>query len=403
MLRKVAQKLRNTDFYEIILILIILTGIISLSFADNMSEAIIHNTGKIIPEISAKSGSARDIQAAVDLVAAIGGIVHIPEGTFNFVEVGETWSGAGVTIPAGVSIFGAPTERDENGQVIGWKTVLVMPSEVPGNDMVGIPTWFRIVGDSDPNKPSRFSDIKLVGYRSIDNSSTSMHRAISIDSVINYRVDHCYFENTCAGIGATGHYCSGVIDHCYLVNTNGVPDPYASRTVGYGITFGRTAPCYVKDDIEDVVGHYRNYTHFIEDCYFSRWRHCTAGNWGAHYVVRHSTIQYGFAYGEVDAHPVYDGTVGCRAVESYENQFKDPNPWTVNWAGQISDGGGCMFNNTLSGYGLLARLNYCEDFYIWNNTGAGIQHGGNLQENVNYFLYEPGWYTPYTYPHPLTK
>jgi len=256
-----------------------------------MDKTVIHNTGRIIPQITSQSGSAGDIQAAVDLAAALGfGIVRIPEGTFNFVEVGEPWKT--VEVPAGVSIFGAPTERDENDQVIEWKTVLVMPYDVPGNDMVGIPAWFSIVGNSDPNKPSRFSDIKLVGYRSINNASTSMHLALTIGSVINYRVDHCYFNNTCAGISVGGHYSCGVIDHCFLVNTNGVPDPYAERTIGYGVMFLRADEESEWEDIEDLVGHYTNYTHFVEDCYFSKWRHCVAGNLGAHYVFRHNTVLY---------------------------------------------------------------------------------------------------------------
>ena len=65
--------------------------------------------------VTATNGSAVGIQEAVDQVAAAGyGNVFIPEGTFNFVEVGEPWTT--VTIPAGVNIFGAPTERDANDQ-----------------------------------------------------------------------------------------------------------------------------------------------------------------------------------------------------------------------------------------------------------------------------------------------
>ncbi|GAI40002.1 unnamed protein product, partial [marine sediment metagenome] len=246
--------------------------------------------------------------------------IHIPEGTFNFVEVGESW--IEVVFPAGINFFGALTERtigfpeqsrgmSPNNQVIEWKTVLVMPWDVPSGAV-----WFRLVGTSDPNEPSRFSDIKLVGYRSIDNESTSMHHALIIDSVINFRVDHCCFEHTCGGIVTNGHYCCGVIDHNIFHNEYGIPDPYASRTVGYGIFPSRAVPEYEWDPIENIVGKYTNYTIFIENNYFTKWRHVVAGNHGIHYVFRHNTVEHGFAYGEIDAHQAYEG-VGNRAVESY--------------------------------------------------------------------------------------
>lgn len=405
-----STKLRNTNFYKTVLILIIITGIISLSFANNMSEAIIRNTGKIIAEISAQSGSARDIQTAVDQAAALGfGIVRIPEGTFNFVEVGETWSGARVTIPAGVSLFGAPTERDADDQVIEWKTILTMPWDMPSNDEDGIKGFFQITGNSDPNKPSRISDIKLVGYRDINPNSPHMLAGVWINGVINFRVDHCYFRNICAG-GVGTEDSSGVIDHCLLINSNGIPDPYSERTVDYGVQVKRHDPTTTWDPIQDILGKYLNYTVFIEDCYFSKWRHCIVGNHGAHYVFRHNIIEYDFAYGPVDAHTAY-GSNGNRAVEVYDNQFLEPDPppgqhiWCIHG---FASGSGVIFNNTVvPGYQLFILVDYCEDLYIWNNDVGDAKlidyNPDVLHENEDFFLHKLDWYTPYLYPHPLTK
>lgn len=406
------QKLRNTDFYEIILILIILTGIISVSFADIMNNTVIHNTGKIIAEIMAQSGSARDIQASVDLVAAIGGIVHIPEGTWNFVNVGESWTEARVIVPAGVSLFGAPPERYPNGSVVEWKTVLVLPWDMPSNESIGDRTWFKIAGSSNPNKPSRFSDIKLVGYREFDPNATYYYRSVIVDSVINFRVDHCSFRNLGEGMMVLGHYDCGVIDHCYFVNTAGIPDPYASSTCGYGIAIYRDLYYETEwePDISKILGKYNNFTVFIEDCYFSKWRHCTVGNWGAHYVFRHNIIEYNFGYIHIDTHPCWvEPGVPNRAVEIYENQIINTEPWGVDEAIQWCSGGGVCFNNTFNSKVFISfqgggwdpsKGPY--DVYIWNNSvGSAPIYGGT--EGVNYFLYEPEWYTPYPYPHPLTS
>ncbi|MEM2145830.1 MAG: hypothetical protein QW279_10745, partial [Candidatus Jordarchaeaceae archaeon] len=231
---------------KIILRMILLTMLIIITCTANAqltSTTIIHSTGQIITNrVWAKSGYWRDIQAAIDAVAAAGGgEVYIPEGTWNFVNVGESWTGARVTIPVGVSVFGAPTERDANGQVIEWKTVLVMPWDVPG-DWYNIPIWFKISGNSNPNKRSRFSDIKLVGYRSLNPQSTTVHIGVEIEYVMNFRVDHCCFEHTCGGgVSTWGLACNGVIDHCKVYNIYGYDDLAngLNSNVGYGVEIHR--------------------------------------------------------------------------------------------------------------------------------------------------------------------
>jgi len=407
------SKLWNMRFRKTALILVAIAGVISLSIAENMDKAIIYNTGTIIPKITAKSGYWRDIQDAVNAAASFGvSEVYIPEGTWNFVNSGESWTGARVVIPAGVSLFGAPTERYLNGSVVEWKTILVMPWDMPGDNSGDPMHWFRIQGNSDPNKPSRISDIKLVGYREIDPNSTQIYRGIVVDKVINFRIDHVWLRHIPEGISVRDS--CGVIDHNLLDNVYGWHGgtDWSSRTIGYGVQVVRWWEKGTEwPNITDVLGHYLNYTVFIEDNVFTKWRHCTVGNDGAHFVFRHNLVIGGFAYNEVDQHPRYSGQepyVPCRAGEVYENEFL--NPVSSGICIYLFAGGGVYFNNTLVGYGEFmhtadtswGELVNPHDIYIWNNSLGGANLiGGDAVLNKDYFLYKPDWYTPFPYPHPL--
>jgi hypothetical protein len=420
-----------------------------------MNSVIIGSSGQIsIPTITAASGSAKDIQVAVDWVVAHGGIgnVYIPEGTFNFVEVGESWTGARVVIPAGVNLFGAPTERtnglpydgigmNPNDQVVEWKTILRLPWDVPGSWQGGTgnpprngapisPFWFKITGSGDPNKPSRFSDIKLEGYRVIDPDSKMILKALYIENVVDFRVDHVYFEGV-AGGGVTtfGVSTRGVIDHSFFVNHEGyVVADYADNTVGYGVQIDRAYGDYWEDDVSKVLGKYTNYTTFIEDSYFEKWRHVTASANGAHYVIRHSTIKDDFGYGSIDSHGrgytengVYK-QVGTRATEVYNNTIINAVRYPYGTA--TRGGAGIAFNNTVGGgtYTMFfymyneapedASKLWIKDWWIWNNTmlaGCRLivkyeEPGREIIEGRDYFLHVPHTFTyePYPYPHPLT-
>ena len=441
-IKVVAKGLKNTKFYAIVLVLGMLAGILNFSpvissFTDSI---VITSSGEISTGAYARSGSAEDIQAAVDWVAGSGdgiGNVYIPEGTFNFVEVGEPWMT--VNIPAGVNLFGAPTERTSgylepsrgmspNEQVVQWKTVLVMPYDVPG-DWYSAPYWFKFIGDNV--HPFRFSDIMLKGYKSIDPNSTMIHQGINIENVVDFRVDHSCLEHagTGGGINIRGVNCRGVIDHCRLVNPHvkSAPSRYMDGIVGYGVALGRGYGDYWEDDVRKVLGHYTDYSVYIEDCYFEKWRHCIAANDGTHYVFRHNTIKDDFGFGSLDAHGWgnWDGTkitqVGTRAVEIYANEILDAIQ--SSWATMIRGGAGVAFNNTVGGgtYGSFIYLGneadpevskcWCHDWWIWNNTMlAGCTEiikydpEGNINEDIDYFRHAPDTfnYTSYPYPHPLT-
>ena len=443
MIKLAVKEMQSAKFYAILLASVILVGIFSLSpaFSTLMRDVIIRSTGRIgdLATVTANSGSAEDIQAAVDQVAAMGGgNVYIPEGTFNFVEVDEGWEGTRVNIPAGVSIFGATTERDVNGQVIEWKTVLRLPWDVPGSWLGGsgdppaqggpqTPCWFKFLGTGEQNESSRFSDIKMVGYRSINPNSEMILRGIKVENVIDFRIDHCYFEHISGGLSAWGNNNRGVIDHCFFVNPVAhLGGSWYEQSVGYGIQVGRAKGDYWENDIDKVLGKYTNYTVFIEDCYFTNWRHCTAGCDGAHYILRYSIIEDDFGFGSIDSHgrAQMNGEitqVGTRATEIYNNTIVDAEPSV--WATMMRGGAGVAFNNTVGGgsYTVFIYLSneappelskcWINDWWIWNNTMLGgcneiteYDPEHDITEGENYFRYAPHTFTyiPYPYPHPLT-
>ncbi len=389
--------------------------------------------------VLANSGSARDIQIAVDEAAAQGiSNIHIPEGIFDLVEVGEPWMGVTVNLndfPAGIGFFGAPTQRTSglpepsrgmspNDQVVEWKTVLRMPFDVD----VDFGWFFKVDGDNI--QPFRFSDIKLVGYQSIAPGNKNWHYGICMENVPSFRIDHCLFEHTTGGaIWSIG--CRGVIDHSRLVNHYGaVKWAHAECDVLYGIMI------YGKDvwvtDIADVLGKDTDQTVFIEDCYLSRWRHCYSGAKSAHIVFRHNTVEYDSIVGSLDAHGWRAYYLSTRAMEIYNNEIIDPvlngqpnydsmipsngtQGYGVFWRG----GGGVAFNNLFRNYytGISLSLEgpdapeqyRIHDVWIWDNTWENIgwrpvDTDGTMIENVDYFLRAPtlaedGFeYTPYPYP-----
>lgn len=430
--------------YTKLTIIALLIGIFTVApvLSSITDTIIIGNKGTITynaeVKVTAKSGYWQDIQNAVNQVVAQGGIgeVYIPAGTFNFVNVGETWTGARVTIPAGVNVYGASNNRDANGQNTEWRTVLRLPWDAPSSWSL---TWFKIVGNGDENKPSRFSDIKLVGYRYEDPASTTTLRGVNIEGVIDFRVDHCYFQDVCGGgiftWGGPARKICGVIDHCRFINTNGYVVATADDcTVGYGIQMGVAYADVWEDDVTKVLGQYTDYTVFIEDCYFEKWRHCTSANSGAHYVIRYCTIQNDFGYGAIDSHGWFQTSggiitqVGTRATEIYANTIIDAVQYY--WGTSIRGGAGVAFNNVFGGgtfsssHGYFMYLRndmagtpeaakvWCNDWYIWGNTLLdGSSHlftkydpANQIIEGENYFFHAPTTftYTPYQYPHPLT-
>jgi len=437
--------LRFKKSFVVILILAMATTIISqIGYATLSSNFILPVIGTIVPSqvVHAGSGSAKDIQNALNIAAAQGITkVVIPEGTFDFVKVGESWMT--VNVPDGVSIFGASTERtsglpvpvegmNPNNQVVEWRTVLRMPFEAPEGSW-----WFSIRGDG-----VRVSDIKMVGYRDIDPSSTRRYTAFDIRNSANFRIDHVYLRNIC-GVGVNAMGANGVVDHSRLVNNPVYVHPTHSLcSVWYGVAMSGTADTSSgaegpwETNIQDVLGKYTSRTVFIEDNYFEGWRHVAGSNRGGHYVFRYNTERKN-GYGSIDGHGYENSLTSTRCIEAYGNDFG--NAVWGRAAVFHRGGGGVYFNNLADDtYGYVdignppyAPTDYCavicliqkqspitrpeqlvKDVWIWGNTIAPGRDewsagGSGITENQEFFLREPDQaldgftYTPYVYPHPL--
>ena len=420
------KELQSAKFYTIFLVLVTLTGnfVFSPVISSLMNDVVIRSTGQIsTTNITATSGSAEDIQAAVDAVAAAGGgTVYVPEGDFVFTidpnKIGIDNCPVGVEIVGGINIIGAGVD----------KTILYQPTNAPD------PSSMFII-DGGNGKPVRISGITFRGHvedEAIDN------RAIAVYGAKDFRIDHCNFTDfvnygilTSRNYRKTAIHC-GVIDHCnfdnpYKDDPNVIGAGAGGRKIwAYGI--GVTGTYYNwEEDINNLLGQYRQDTVYIEDCNFSRCRHAVASNGGGWYVVRHCTFREPRPehYGIIDVHGTSGPApgVGGRGLEAYNNEFYGceyawPEP-TGTWhsiAFGLRGGGGVVFNNTIIdckyGVGLYEDLGSQEkckikDMWIWNNvmtqqnapsSGTLILNYAGYSEDVDFFLYEKPGYVPYPYP-----
>lgn len=381
--------------------------------------------------IIARGGHQSQIQEAVDqAISQDDPEVQVPAGTFPFHNVGENWTP--VVRPPGISIIGFPSEKDAYGNVLTWKTILTMNYSVPG-DSSGVgtwnggtqippPPWFTVSGSSVRTPTiTRLGDMKLAGYRSIDPNDHQSSVGQSIYQVLDYRMDHMCLENICdGGVQAAGKYCCGVTDHSLIYNTRAqVTSSIYTCDVGYGASFFRNNTEDLWDAIDTVLGKYTNYSHFMENCYYEKWRHCIAANQGAHYIIRYSKFDKNFGFGDVDAHGTYEN-VGTRAIEIYENSFTNCIPGGTVAVAFWRGGGGTFFNNTIDStymwitFVAEGTVEKCwpHDVYVWNNSPIGLSTTSNPQMgsdgilhpamNVDIFTVQKNGYVPYTYPHPLT-
>jgi len=348
--------------------------------------------------IVADSGLLSDIQAAVNAADTAGKKnVWIPQGRFPL-----PLDGSFVTVPEGINIYGD-------------NTVLALEEEAPTRETSA---FIQFVGSGRQDITTQISGVRFEGFREKDINSVTMYSGISLTNIFNFRVDHSDFQNIAGnGVRVLGLHSRGVIDHCNLVNTAGVPNPYDAppRSVGYGVHITRGGTCSEwETDITKVLGQNTAYTVFIEDCHFEKWRHCVSSNNGAHYVLRHCTGDGCFGYGDVDSH----GTsvlVGTRAIEVYNNEFINqvdpPGQADFIW---VRGGAAAIFNNNLLTYRyFLVMINegtvekcWVHDVYVYDNIIDAAQlysiTGGVIVEGIDFHFSKPTWYEPYTYPHPLT-
>jgi hypothetical protein len=421
--------LAKIRWYIELLIFLLFATILYPTFSSLTNMVVINNTGQIsVTMVWAKSGSAEDIQAAVDAVAAVGGgVVYIPEGDFSFTIDSNKKAAnnmpAGVIIPGGVSVIGAG---------IG-KTILREVERPPD------PAFMFTVNGIN-GKRVRISGISFIGYKFTEEGNPFTY-GICVMGATDYRIDHCYFEDfSSKAIDVTSNWIGGVnrgvIDHCifdnpYHDNQNVTGVNGGQKLWGYGIVVcgnGYNETWY--ENIEDVLGKYdglRNIV-YIEDCIFSRCRHAVAGSTvgGGFYVIRHCNITMPRYQGMLDVHGSWFPApyVGGRGLEAYDNVINGTDKGGKgfpNVAILIRGGGGVVYNNTIinttEGAIWLQRedanpICAVKDLWIWNNnlinSSPLITNNGNYTENVDYFLRAPNLtqdgfeYTPYPYPHPLT-
>jgi hypothetical protein len=399
----------------------------------------IQNTAQIsTTKIWAKSGTAEDIQAAVDAVAAAGGgTVYVPAGNFTFNITASTKRDpagypCGVLIPGGVNVIGAG-----NNQTILYTPINCWESTVDENIKN---VMFAIDGRN--GKPSRISGIYFQG--SVNPEAPHSDDYPGLDGIRVYggkdvRIDHCVFIDFCSyAIKVTNNYCEwnwwnkGVIDHCVIDN------PYKDWFLNvtgrrplwaYGIDVGNSHSDW-NPNWDDFFGKYDEIRHvwYIEDCSLARCRHALSSASHSFYVVRHCTLydMIVAGYGSyIDTHGTSAG------FEAYNNtiintpmDYRSTND-SLYWgryygAGIAPRGGfGLIFNNTIKYFSEGTAIKLCNDqtnetyrlngFWIWNNTlidvktPLGTDPGSfTIDENDEYFLYAKPGYTPYPYPHPLT-
>lgn len=371
----------------------------------------------------AESGSAEDIQAAVDAVVASSetGSVYLPEGDFPFTidpdKIARNNYPAGVISYGGINIIGAG---------IG-KTILRM-TEPP-------PIAYMFAVDGTNGARVRISGISFIGNKFSEEGNPENNGIIMMGAT-DFRIDHSYFEDfsgkAILTTGNRGGLNRGLVDHCVFDNPYhddpGVTGPGGGQTRwAYGlICEGSGYESSWIPDINDLLGKYDGVNNilYVEDCIFKRCRHAVSGSTigGGFITLRHCDISMPRHGGMTDVHGSWWDSpyVGGRGLEAYNNII-DGTEWTVPFGSHcaflLRGGGGAIHNNniinTRDAVVWISRedanpICAIKDLYIWNNsvsgdTGPLIHDAGGFTENVDYFLHEKLNYTPYPYPHWLAS
>lgn len=337
------------------------------------------------------TGDSQDVQQIVN-AADSSGIAHLPEGCYRITS--------NINIPPCTHLIGAG---------VG-KTILYHDPETFYSQAI-----LRLKGKSDNSCVTQISGLALIGVR--DTNDTSEDYGLIISDVIDFRVDHSYFEGFgFAGVRVEGT-SSGVLDHAIFVDNF----KHGINNLGYGVTvYGENQ--WVTDPQPGG-----SQAIFVEDSLFVGTRHAIAANAGAHYVFRNNQVLQGVVACGVDAHGMGFGSAhGTRYVEIYHNVIRDP---VYDWCGiGIRGGAGVIFENTIRDYknpillilewgtpddykSKYPALDQVQDLYIWDNqitgghsepqvdeTGVGFIEAGR-----DYFTEPLPGYMPFVYPHPLAS
>jgi hypothetical protein len=406
------QGFRGARAIVVVMTAVILAGSLIVNAEVYNASVKVGNTGSIsLTEVTARSGASADIQAAVNIVqAAGGGIVYVPSGTYS-------WNGETVKCTGGVSIMGAGAGCD--GHASNWNklpdlTILHNNKAAPFTQMFSI--------DGSNGRFTRISGIRFEG--NVTSANDNLNGEAIVFGAYTYRpgmfrVDHCTFIDfpgtAVVQLDYSGQTSRGLIDHC------------GDWAWAYGVMPQGQAGAW-DDNIAHFLGQWDNSPAgfpilYVEDCHFSRCRHCIASNQGAWYVVRYNLMDNSrpMNFAPIDVHGTGGGTApGGRGLEAYNNTIIGTPGYGSAQPFWIRGGGGAIFNNRMlnAWLGIELRneggtqLYEVRNMWIWGNTmdrGTLINNSGNYTEGVKYFLRAPNssqdgfTYTPYPYPHPLTQ
>jgi hypothetical protein len=431
----------------------LLLGILitSVAYSLTSSSVIIGNSGHISSsEVTALSGSAPDVQAAVNSVAAAGGgTVRIPAGNFTFningSRIGVDNQPYGVQVPGGVNVIGVGNNQ----------TILYCPITGWDSGVNNPYAWRMFCLNGANNKPIRISGILFQGSINYTGVSTGVAGenanlvAIVENGVRNFRIDHCTFiDFTNAAIYTTNNFVSnpsgncGVIDHCIIDNP--YKDVYHNYTGvfplwAYGIVVGGNGwNTGAWRPYTEVFGNYEHDITYIEDCSFRRCRHCVAeagsGSEGFAVIrycnVTDNILEYYASF--LDVHPggrgyeVYNCTLTDVLADYRSFNVGDPDIGHYYNRGCFPCGGsGLIYNNTIvncrTGIGLTdenQNINstwWINGWWIWDNTMINVYepynfdtgHPGPILQEQQYFLHAPNasqfTYTAMAYPFPFSQ
>jgi hypothetical protein len=355
-----------------------------------------------------------EIQSAINEAATDEiGTVYLPAGNYLF----DPTENGTIHIPTGINLIGAGKDQ----------TFLRNETPVPYADWA----WGNFMNlDGINGLRSILKGFSIIGFRELYPDHDSRTKGIQITNAKDYLIQDVRIKDTGGGFSVIDWLSpqtlptQGVISKCELINTSGLPCgpggiAYGPNVVGYGIQVDGTS--YAENWIDDITQILGNYDYgapvtFIEDSYFTRWRHCVASNQGAHYVFRHNIIENSFGFGDLDCHGGGYGNrgVGTRAAEIYNNIIRYPiykYLWNTSNVGVmyfLRGGGGVMFNNTITDYSYILQVAqegedpfyYPRDWWMWNNV---LNNSGAINPDgiENYHAEALQGYSPYTYPHPL--
>ena len=356
--------------------------------------------------ISALSAHYNDVKRAID-IASSGDIVLIPRGSV-------TWN--------------APMQVNKKIIIMGSSNTITDDTII----QVNIPNAInRAAFEINTNGYWEISNLKII----IQSEGTSAIKYTGLST--SWRVHDCRFEHGAIKIYG---YTFGLIDNCRFF------DCFEAITIRYNHPddplFAGAPPldghgCY---SWAQPVSLGTAQAVYVEDCLFSfiydATGHPISSNDGARYVFRYNTVDIAASAGngfEIDAHGNYYSDRGAFSYEIYHNTVTSALPFLAR-AMFLRGGQGVVFNNKMltvktGGIGTpIELINYrsfnvpicnypgpdqINNLYIWGNTFNGSStiaqvsalgsNPAHIQLGRDYFNFQRPNYSPYIYPHPLSK